>query len=294
MMVRTVSVAAALLMLAWVAPTASESMFGFGVPGFGGGGGESREVDIGRIFSSGRKAFGSVSEEEEAKVGREAASVLLGAVPLLDNPPLQRYINRVGRWVAMHTERPGLKWRFGILDTDDINAFAAPGGYVFITKGLLLSMESEAELVGVLAHEAAHVLKKHHLAAVQKNARVDLAGALASIAADDADRGAVNRLTNGLSELYARGLDKSDEYEADEMGVVIAARAGYDPFGLPVVLQTLAAIDPDDSSIAFMFETHPHPNDRLDELDDDLVELDPYADQPQFRDRFRKQLTAAN
>lgn len=249
--------------------------------------------DIGRVVDSATKAFTEVSPQQERTIGREAAAVVLGAAPPVKDERLQRYVNRVGRWVALQSERPDLDWRFGVLDTPDINAFAAPGGFVFITKGLLLRMGSEAELAGVLAHEVAHVIRRHHLEAVQKNAQLDLAATVVGQAVEQGQRDTLNRITGGFKELYARGLDKDDEFEADRMGIVLATRAGYDPYGLPASLQTLAAINPADSSLAFMFKTHPAPGQRLDRLDGAYDPLQAHATQPAVQDRFRKEVAAA-
>lgn len=249
-------------------------------------------VDLGQVINTAQQAFGEVDVEQETLIGEEAVSVLLGAVPLLENDPLQRYVNRVGHWVALHTERQELPWRFGVLDSEDINAFAAPGGYVLITKGLLLRMNSEAELAGALAHETVHVVRKHHLNAVQKGARLDLAVQLGKAGVADEHDATMAKLSSGFKELYARGLDQDDEFEADRMGVVIAARAGYDPYGLPAVLQTLAGMRPDDASLSFLFATHPPPAKRLSLLERIYSRLDPYASQPQLQQRFAQQLAA--
>jgi predicted Zn-dependent protease len=190
--------------------------------------------------------------------------------------------------VALHTERKQLAWRFAVLDTDDINAFAAPGGYVFITKGLMRRMNSEAELAGALAHETVHVLEKHHLSAVQKAARVDLAVQLARTQVEGEERRKMDKISAGFKELYSRGLDKEDEFEADRKGVVIATRAGYDPYGLPAVLQTLAGMNPGDASLAFLFKTHPPATKRLSLLERLFSRLDPYAAQPQVTKRFKR------
>lgn len=231
-----------------------------------------------------------VDDKGEAEIGKGVAANLLGAVPPVQDDKLQAYVNRLGLWLALQTERADLSWHFGVLDSDSVNAFAAPGGYVFITRGLLLHMRSEAELAGVLAHEIAHVLKRHHLQAIQKNAQAGVMADLASMAADNARRGdlAQKAISTG-TELYARGLDKDDEFEADRMGVVIAARAGYDPFGLPALLQTLEAMNPQDSAVALMFKTHPAPAQRLQLLDAAMIgKLDRYASQPQITERFEQ------
>jgi predicted Zn-dependent protease len=155
-------------------------------------------------------------------------------------------------------------------------------------------MSSEAELAGVLAHEIVHVLKKHHLNAIQKNAQTSLAGDALSAALKDSNSPGRDKLVSFGNEMYTRGLDKSDELEADRLGVVIAARGGYDPYGLPAVLQTLQAMNAQDSALALMFKTHPAPAERLDALSEKMQPtLDRYAGQAQLSDRFGREAKAA-
>lgn len=252
------------------------------------------ELNINKLIDAAKKTkdLKEVDEKGEVEIGTTAASNILGAAPLVKNDGLQAYINQVGLWLALQTERPDLPWHFGVLDSDGINAFAAPGGYVFITRGLLLRMHNEAELAGVLAHEISHVLKRHHLQAIQKNAQAGLATDLMSAFSNDSGTlsgEAKKKLISVSNELYARGLDKDDEFEADKMGVVIAARAGYDPYGLPAVLQTLEAINAQDSNLALMFKTHPAPQKRLELLDGLMTgPMDRYASQLLVADRFEK------
>lgn len=214
------------------------------------------------------QASKTIGEPEEIGIGHGIATNLLGASPLLPDNRVQQYVNRVGRWLSLHSERPDLPWQFGVLESTDINAFATPGGTIFITDGLLQRLKSESELAGVLAHEIVHVLRKHHLAALQKAARMDIASELAGEALKNrANPAIMDRAIKAGTEVYARGLDKSDEFEADRMGIVIATRSGYDPYGLPAVLQMLDAISAQDSALALMFKTHPAPRDRLNLLD---------------------------
>ena len=215
------------------------------------------------------------------------AARLLGAAPLAADEGLQRYVNHVGRWLASQTERPDLPWQFGVLEAPQLNAFATPGGFIFVTRGLLARMRNEAELAGVLAHEIAHVLQKHHLKAIQKAAQLELANT-AVVTLTRQDSGALRRekLLSAGSEIFQRGLDKSDELEADRLGAVIAARGGYDAYGLPAVLQTLQAMNPEDSGLALMFKTHPAPAERLDALEKLQPTLDAYAAQAQLEERF--------
>jgi predicted Zn-dependent protease len=251
-------------------------------------------IDFGRLIDTARgvvQATTEIDEKQEVQLGQEWGAVLLGAAPLVADPNLQRYVNTVGRWLASHSERPDLNWRFGVLESDNINAFATPGGYIFVTKGLAMRMRSEAELAGVLAHEIAHVVQKHHLKAIQKGAQSSLAGDAMSAALRDRAGPARDKLIAFGTEMYSRGLDKSDELEADRLGIVIAARAGYDAYGLPSVLQTLQAMSAQDSAVALMFKTHPAPGERLDSLGEKMQPvLDAYSRQAQLADRFVRQI----
>jgi predicted Zn-dependent protease len=251
------------------------------------------QLDIGKIKDVVTHAgqLREVNEKEEVEIGSGIASNLLGAATLVPDAQMQKYVNLIGRWVAQQSERPNLEWHFGVLESNDVNAFAAPGGYVFITKGLLLKMKSEAQLAGVLGHEIGHVLKKHHLKAIQKNAQVSLFADALSIASQRSkSTEALNKIAGIGPEMSARGLDKEDEFEADRIGVVLAARAGYDPYGLPLVLETLANLNPQDSSLALMFKTHPAPTARLEALGKEMPILDKYSTQPELDTRFVKTL----
>src|SRR3989344_5488771 len=105
-----------------------------------------------RSIGENLKPLRQTSEGDEVTLGKDVAANLLGAAPLVNDPALQAYVNKVGMWIALHTSRPNLPWRFGVLDTNSVNAFATPGGYVFITRGMLMRMRDESELAGVLAH----------------------------------------------------------------------------------------------------------------------------------------------
>jgi predicted Zn-dependent protease len=228
------------------------------------------------------------TQAEEIEIGDGVAETLLGARPLLDDPELQRYVNAVGMWVAQQSERPGLPWHFGVNDSDHINAFAAPGGYIIVTKGMMKQLRNEAELAGVLGHEVAHVTQKHHLKALRKAALINLLSASAAAAtAESRHAELVQKLSGPTKELYARGLDKADEFEADRMGVVLSARAGYDPYGLPAVLTTLASADPKDNFLTLLTKTHPLPQVRLDTLAPGLATLDS-VNGPQNMTRFQQ------
>jgi beta-barrel assembly-enhancing protease len=234
------------------------------------------QFDIGGLIGKARTAknlansLRNIGEQEEILLGSNLAGLILSTAPLINHPAKQRYINRLGSWLAMHSERPGLPWRFGIIDSDNFNAFSAPGGHVLITRGLFDRMRNESELAGVLSHEIAHVVKKHHLAALQKGMGVAALSDIGELTGATRSGGGITgivtaKLLESGKEMFIRGLDKDDEYEADRMAVVLAARAGYSPYGLAGVLQTLSA-EPVVGRFSMMSKTHPTPVDRLERL----------------------------
>lgn len=206
------------------------------------------------------------SKEEEIALGREITGSLLGAAPLVKDDALQKYVNSVGRWVASQSERPDLPWRFGVIESNDLNAFAAPGGYVVLTKGLYRKLTNEAQLAGVLGHEIGHVVKKHHLKVLQKQQLLNMGAGLLRDTFSKENQLANQAIGTG-AEISARSLDKNAEFEADRLGLSYATRAGYEPFGLTDVLQVLGQTSKDDGSVALLFKTHPHPDERLTTLD---------------------------
>lgn len=207
------------------------------------------------------------SKAEEIALGREITGNLLGAAPLVKDEALQKYVNSVGRWVASQSDRPDLPWHFGVIESDDLNAFAAPGGYVMVTKGLYRKLTNEAQLAGVLGHEIGHIVKKHQLKVLQKQQLLNVGASFLSKQLGK-DNKLVSKAIGSGAEISARSLDKSAEYEADRLGLSYATRAGYEPFGLPEVLDTLSQTNKNDSSVALLFKTHPLPDERLAALGD--------------------------
>ena len=241
-------------------------------------------IDLGKLVDLGSKLVkinSEVSEEEEIGIGGNLVSGLLGAAPLVDDERLQRYVNDVGFWVASRSSRPDLPWTFGVIDSQGVNAFAAPGGYVVVTLGLYNLLENEAQLAGVLAHEISHVVEKHHLEALNKVLKREFWTGLAVVAVEQEDEGDADKLeflVNSGVQLYATGLDREYEFDADLRGVVLAARAGYDPYALLDVLTTIDSIDPQAAEVAVLFNTHPPTGERLQQLAQSMDgNLDYYA-----------------
>lgn len=227
------------------------------------------------------QSMDQIDEPREIEIGRQLAAVLLGSKPLHPDMALQRYVNQLGRWISLQSVRPQLPWTFGVLNDPGVNAFAAPGGYVFVTKGLVDRVD-EAELAGILAHEVTHVTEKHHLQALRAKARAGLATQVVTSQLNNNLGGAVSAQLLALGkDLYSSGLDQEDEFGADRTGVALAARAGFDPYGLPSVLQQLRSQAKDDPLFSLSLRTHPAPQARLDQLEQAMGNrLDAYAGKP--------------
>ncbi len=247
-------------------------------------------IDLGGILSTAQRIADTAKPSEvddatqEKLIGEQAAREILSKAPLAPLPGLQRYVNRLGRYLAAGSGRTDVEWRFAVIDDASANAWAAPDGYVFVTTGMLADVQSEAELAGVLAHEIEHVVQRHHLKAIQSATRRGQLAALAGIAQDTAAaEGAstitvnpeLEKLRGTIGQLYDRGLSRGDELDADHRGVELAGQRGYDPYGLMLVLQKLGAHGKDDASLASFTRTHPSIEERLKKLESAVEHLDP-------------------
>lgn len=221
------------------------------------------KTDANNAADAGIPLVGNPTNPDEEKLGREVAGRLLGAAALVKDDALQKYVNKVGRYVAAQSDRPDLNWTFGVIESPSVNAFAAPGGYVFVTRGLYALLQNEAELAGVLAHEIGHVTARHHVRLMQKQRVVSMGQEFLTQKAGKED---VKKLVGNGAEILARSLDKESEFEADRLGVYYATRAGYDSYGLPAVLDRLQASGSSDR-FTLLYKTHPLPSARLSALD---------------------------
>lgn len=203
-------------------------------------------------------------EEEKAIGGRLAIEVFSRYGGPYDDPELLRYINLVGRAVADVSNRPDIDYHFAILNTEYPNAFATPGGYVFVSIGLLRMIDNEAQLAGVLAHEIAHISKKHALQTLERGRSLQGVSSL-TLAVMDKNPGMFDKILNEVSNiLFTKGLDKNLEFEADKYGREFAYRMGYYPGGLQNFIRKLGNSTAGSKSI-FM-STHPSASERYNIL----------------------------
>lgn len=212
------------------------------------------------------QAFQPIGLKEEKAIGGSLAlEVFHRFGGMYKNAALQNYVNLVGKSVAEVSDRPEIDYHFAVLNTDNPNAFATPGGYVFVSVGLLRMLQNEAQLAGVLGHEIAHITKKHALQTLQRSKVLSGLGGL-TMAAMDKDEALFDQVINQVSDiLFTRGLDKNLEFEADKFGMEYAYRMGYYPAGLRDFVKILGQSSSQESSI--FFSTHPSPSARIQALD---------------------------
>ena len=209
---------------------------------------------------------------EELALGPEIAGRVLGARPLWNNPEAQQRVNRVGRWVASQTSRPELPWTFGVIDTPEVNAFAAPGGFILITRGMYEVVGSDAELSAVLGHEISHCVQRDHYNVIRKqemaSAGKDLAMRDVTLAGDAAAIGLAKKYADEYgATIVLTSLDRDAEYKADEAAQIYVARAGMNPLALYSVFQKMTALGSASPELAELFKTHPSLDARMDKID---------------------------
>ncbi len=229
-----------------------------------------------------RNSFADITDEEEYYIGRSVSALVLARYPVYANEPLTQYVNKVGSAVAAYSDRPETYagYHFLVLDSDEINALAAPGGFVFITKGLLKECHDEEMLAAVLAHEVGHVNAKHGLKAIKQSRLVDAFKIIGSEAAKKYSSAEVAELTNLFQgvlsdiagELIEKGYDRKLEYEADGLSIKFTNATGYSPLGLSDFLKDLAAVSKQEGGKGW-FQTHPTPQDRLERVNRQIQAL---------------------
>jgi predicted Zn-dependent protease len=248
-----------------------------------------QEADsINRTVEATIKAWSDVTPEQEHYIGRAVAAKLLVSYPPLDDPAANRYLNLLGQTLALASDRPETfgGYHFLLLDSDEINAFACPGGLVLVTRGLVACCDNEDALAAVLAHEIGHVAGKHGLRAIKKSRWTDVGTILATEGARNFGSEEVAQLAAELEgsiqditqTLVNNGYSKDLEREADEAALTVLARMGYSPHGLSSMLDEMAARWRP-SGPGFM-RTHPSPQDRLAEVSPVLATVPPLGEVP--------------
>jgi predicted Zn-dependent protease len=211
---------------------------------------------------TGKRQMSLLSEAEEIAIGQQQDAEIRREMGVYDDPGLQRYVNDIGQELARVSHRPNLPWNFTIVDSPAINAFALPGGYIYVTRGILAYLDDESELAGVLGHEIGHVTARHAAQAYTRQAQAGIGLAILSIFVP-ATAPFADLSSAGLSVLFLRH-GREAELEADRLGVEYGSGVGYDPAGVPRFLATLARIDKlSERGVPNWLSTHPDPGSRV-------------------------------
>ncbi|MDE2310199.1 MAG: M48 family metalloprotease, partial [Betaproteobacteria bacterium] len=191
-----------------------------------------------------------MSEAQEISFGRNADAEVRKQYGVYKSAALQEYVNSVGQQIAKKSHRPNLQYHFTVLDTPEVNAFALPGGYVYITRGILAYLNSEAELAAVLGHEIGHVTARHGVRQASAELAANIGLSITSILVPEINSAAGQNLSNILGGALFAGYGRDHELEADRLGAEYLARTGYDPHAMIEVIDVLKHQELLDAEIA--------------------------------------------
>jgi predicted Zn-dependent protease len=210
---------------------------------------------------TGRRELSLVSPEQELKIGSEGYKAVIAEYGLYDDPALHAYVNEVGQKVARASHQPSLAWHFAVLDDPTVNAFAMPGGYIYVTRGILAHLNSEAQLAGVLGHEIGHVTHRHSAERITQQQLYGLGLGVASVFSQTVRRYG-DLAQQGLGLLFLK-YSRDDEVQADELGVAYSTGGGYDPREIPSTYAMLKRLgEQSGQRLPGFLSTHPDPGNR--------------------------------
>ena len=226
---------------------------------------------------TGKRDFVLMSEEQEVKMGQQADPEVKKEYGTYDRAALQSYISELGQRLAGQSHRSKLKYEFTVVDSADINAFALPGGYIYVTRGILAYLNSEAEVAGVLGHEIGHVTARHGVQQQSMAQAANLGVLLGAVLVPGLRNESALGMMQQLSVAWIRGYGREDELEADRLGAEYLARAGYDPQAMIKVVGVLKNQELFDAELAKqegreprkyhgVFESHPDNDTRLKQV----------------------------
>jgi len=220
--------------------------------------------------ATGKRQLSLVPQSQEISMGKQAAESVAQSVGLYDHAALQKYVSDVGHRLQAKAERPNLPWSFQVVDDSAVNAFALPGGYIFVTRGILAHMNNEAQLAAVLGHEIAHVTAKHSVSQISKAQLAQLGLGLGMVLSEDVRRFGQLGMA-GLNVLFLK-FSRDHENQADELGFRYASSAGYDVREMPHVFATLKRVSGAGAGrLPEWLATHPDPERRIERTQDRIA-----------------------
>ncbi|MFC1536903.1 M48 family metalloprotease [Pseudomonadota bacterium] len=248
--------------------------FDIGIGGFGVGGNSdkaSKRFNQAKQLFKVASALIPISNEEERILGKKVAARVIARYGIENSPEMTYYLNLMATAIAQRADRPDIPYYVAILDTDDVNAYACPGGFIFLTRGVLNTVRDEAELAAVLAHEISHITERHIVNAL-RNSKLMKVGTEVAADAFKTPGPLLEQMTSFATDALFNGLNKSDEYESDAKAVEYLNRLGYD---YPAMFDVLELLDArrKQGAAEVLSKTHPSPQTRIQELKSEVKSL---------------------
>lgn len=241
--------------------------------------------------ATGKKQLSLVGERDEISMGRQYDQETMASLQPYGTPELQAYVQQLGARLAATSERPGLTWTFRLVDDPSVNAFALPGGFIYVTRGLLSHLNSEAELASVIGHEIGHVTARHSVSQMSKQTLIGGLLGLGVAVSPELQQYA-DALSQGMTALFLK-FSRDDERQADELGLRYLVRGGYDPRPMAAVFETLGSVSrlEGGARLPDWQATHPNPEDRRQRMAAQIAALgQSFEGRPVERDSYLKRL----
>ena len=234
-----------------------------------------KRILVGLAFAAGASGC-AISTQQEVQMGTEYAQQINAQLPIVKDPEVQRYINVLGDSIAKLADDRSLDWQFFVVNANEVNAFAVPGGYIYVNRGLIERAQRLDQLAGVLGHEIGHVTRRHSVQQMEKAQGANVGVTLACVLTSVCNNQAAGALINvGGSALFAK-FSRDDEAEADAEGVKNVVRAGIDPRGIPEMFQILLdERNRSPGSVESWFATHPLEEDRIQATQAQIAKISP-------------------
>ncbi len=219
----------------------------------------------------GKKSLVLIPTDSEVEIGKEVAKEVEATEKVLNNSTVQNYVNTIGQKIAKKCDRKDVKYTFKVLDSDEINAFACPGGYIYIYSGLMKMMDNEAQLAAVLAHEVGHVVARHSMKRLQAVYGYSL---VMEIALGDKMGKTARQIVDASAGLILQGYGRENEYEADNLGVLYEKKAGYNPNGMVQLFTKFKQMEgKPPNAFEKLLSSHPPASDRIGNANKKIKEV---------------------
>jgi predicted Zn-dependent protease len=218
----------------------------------------------------------TVSNDQEVAIGAQDAAQINAQLPIIDDPEIAGYVERIGNSIASKTPRADLAWHFYVVNTSDVNAFALPGGFIYVNRGLIEQADKLDELAGAIGHEIGHVVRRHAVDQMKKQTGAQIGVSLACTLTHLCDSRASQVVISAAGSALFAKYSRADEAEADSEAVVNAVNAGYDPRGIPELFRILIRErERSPSKLDAFFASHPLEEDRITATENQIRQVDP-------------------